>query len=103
MGNRLNRLHTTMITTLRMRNEIHQWVVAALPHPLKLQARNLQQHLSDMRDMGTEGIYYGGYGYSTEFDVERYFRDAPLMIVGEGTNEIQRNVIAGQLVARGGI
>jgi butyryl-CoA dehydrogenase len=46
---------------------------------------------------------HGGYGYSTEYDVERYFRDAPLMIVGEGTNEIQRNVIAGQLIARGGI
>ena len=46
---------------------------------------------------------HGGYGYSTEFDVERYFRDAPLMIVGEGTNEIQRNVIAAQLVARGGV
>ena len=46
---------------------------------------------------------HGGYGYSTEYDVERYFRDAPLMIVGEGTNEIQRNVIATQLVARGGI
>jgi alkylation response protein AidB-like acyl-CoA dehydrogenase len=46
---------------------------------------------------------HGGYGYSTEYDVERYFRDAPLMIVGEGTNEIQRNVIAKQLVARGGI
>jgi alkylation response protein AidB-like acyl-CoA dehydrogenase len=46
---------------------------------------------------------HGGYGYSTEYDVKRYFRDAPLMIVGEGTNEIQRNVIAGQLVARGGI
>lgn len=44
---------------------------------------------------------HGGYGYSTEFDVERYFRDAPLMIVGEGTNEIQRNVIAARLVARG--
>jgi isovaleryl-CoA dehydrogenase len=44
---------------------------------------------------------HGGYGYSTEFDVERYFRDAPLMIVGEGTNEIQRNVIARQLVSRG--
>ncbi|MCW2791768.1 MAG: Isovaleryl-CoA dehydrogenase [Nocardioides sp.] len=43
---------------------------------------------------------HGGYGYSTEFDVERYFRDAPLMIVGEGTNEIQRNVIARQLVKR---
>ena len=44
---------------------------------------------------------HGGYGYSTEYDVERYFRDAPLMIVGEGTNEIQRNVIAAQLIARG--
>ena len=44
---------------------------------------------------------HGGYGYSTEFDVERYFRDAPLMIVGEGTNEIQRNLIARQLVSRG--
>jgi alkylation response protein AidB-like acyl-CoA dehydrogenase len=43
---------------------------------------------------------HGGYGYSTEFDVERYFRDAPLMIVGEGTNEIQRNVITRQLISR---
>jgi alkylation response protein AidB-like acyl-CoA dehydrogenase len=43
---------------------------------------------------------HGGYGYSTEFDVERYFRDAPLMIVGEGTNEIQRNVISRQLIKR---
>ncbi|MFI5565431.1 acyl-CoA dehydrogenase family protein [Amycolatopsis japonica] len=43
---------------------------------------------------------HGGYGYSTEYDVERYFRDAPLMIVGEGTNEIQRGVIARQLVER---
>jgi alkylation response protein AidB-like acyl-CoA dehydrogenase len=46
---------------------------------------------------------HGGYGYSTEYDVERYFRDAPLMIVGEGTNEIQRNVIASQLISRGGL
>jgi alkylation response protein AidB-like acyl-CoA dehydrogenase len=46
---------------------------------------------------------HGGYGYSTEFDAERYFRDAPLMIVGEGTNEIQRNVIAQQLISRGGL
>jgi alkylation response protein AidB-like acyl-CoA dehydrogenase len=43
---------------------------------------------------------HGGYGYSTEYDVERYFRDAPLMIVGEGTNEIQRNVIARELIKR---
>jgi len=46
---------------------------------------------------------HGGMGYSTEFDVERYFRDAPLMIVGEGTNEIQRNVIAKQLVQRNSV
>jgi alkylation response protein AidB-like acyl-CoA dehydrogenase len=41
---------------------------------------------------------HGGYGYSPEFDVERYYRDAPLMVLGEGTNEIQKNVIAKQLV-----
>ncbi|MDX6234973.1 MAG: hypothetical protein QOH68_4112 [Nocardioidaceae bacterium] len=46
---------------------------------------------------------HGGYGYSTEFDVERYFRDAPLMIVGEGTNEIQRSVITRQLIKRNAI
>jgi len=46
---------------------------------------------------------HGGYGYSTEFDVERYYRDAPLMIVGEGTNEIQRDVIVRQLISRGGL
>lgn len=46
---------------------------------------------------------HGGYGYSTEYNVERYYRDSPLMIVGEGTNEIQKNVIASQLVARGGL
>ncbi|MDN3352597.1 acyl-CoA dehydrogenase family protein [Actinomadura sp. DC4] len=43
---------------------------------------------------------HGASGYSTEFDVERYFRDAPLMIVGEGTNEIQRGVIVRQLISR---
>ncbi|WP_198020237.1 acyl-CoA dehydrogenase family protein [Nocardioides sp. J54] len=41
---------------------------------------------------------HGGYGYSQEYDVERYFRDAPLMIVGEGTNEVLRGVIARQVV-----
>jgi alkylation response protein AidB-like acyl-CoA dehydrogenase len=40
---------------------------------------------------------HGSYGYSTELPLERYFRDAPLMIIGEGTNEIQRNVIARRL------
>ena len=43
---------------------------------------------------------HGGYGYSSEFDIERYYRDAPLMVVGEGTNDIQRNVIIRQLIDR---
>lgn len=43
---------------------------------------------------------HGGYGYSAEFDIERYYRDAPLMCIGEGTNEIQRIVIAKSLVKR---
>lgn len=43
---------------------------------------------------------HGGYGYSKEYHVERYFRDAPLMCIGEGTNEIQRMIIAKQLIAR---
>ena len=43
---------------------------------------------------------HGGYGYTTEFPVERYYRDAPLLIIGEGTNEIQRLVIARQLLRR---
>jgi len=43
---------------------------------------------------------HGGYGYSKEYHVERYFRDAPLMCIGEGTNEIQRMIIAKQLMAR---
>jgi alkylation response protein AidB-like acyl-CoA dehydrogenase len=42
----------------------------------------------------------GGYGYMKEFRVERYYRDAPLMIIGEGTNEIQRLVIARNLLQR---
>ncbi|GAC1405088.1 MAG: acyl-CoA dehydrogenase family protein [Candidatus Velthaea sp.] len=43
---------------------------------------------------------HGGYGYTKEFDVERYYRDAPLLIIGEGTNEIQKTIIAKQLVER---
>ena len=43
---------------------------------------------------------HGGYGYSTEFPIERLYRDAPLLVIGEGTNELQRIIIARQLVAR---
>jgi alkylation response protein AidB-like acyl-CoA dehydrogenase len=45
---------------------------------------------------------HGGYGYSTEFDIERYYRDAPLMVIGEGTNEVLRGVIARRLVSGSG-
>ena len=41
---------------------------------------------------------HGGYGYIKESPVERYYRDAPLMIIGEGTNEVMRLVIAKQLL-----
>jgi alkylation response protein AidB-like acyl-CoA dehydrogenase len=43
---------------------------------------------------------HGAYGYSKEYNVERYFRDAPLLLIGEGTNEMQRIIIAKQLVER---
>ena len=43
---------------------------------------------------------HGGYGYSTEFEIERFYRDAPLMAIGEGTNEILRTVIARQLIGK---
>lgn len=43
---------------------------------------------------------HGGYGYSKEFTVERLYRDAPLLVIGEGTNEIQRLVIAKRLIER---
>ena len=52
-------------------------------------------------ELATEAMrIHGGYGYTKEFPVERYYRDAPLMIIGEGTNEIQRIVIARGLLAR---
>lgn len=44
---------------------------------------------------------HGAYGYSQEYHVERYFRDAPLMCIGEGTNEMQRIIIARQILSRG--
>ncbi|UCE30265.1 MAG: acyl-CoA dehydrogenase family protein [Burkholderiales bacterium] len=43
---------------------------------------------------------HGGYGYSKEYHVERYYSDAPLMCIGEGTNELQRIIIARQLIKR---
>ena len=52
-------------------------------------------------ELATEAMrIHGGMGYTTEMPVERYYRDAPLMVIGEGTNEIQRLVIARGLLAR---
>jgi alkylation response protein AidB-like acyl-CoA dehydrogenase len=42
---------------------------------------------------------HGGYGYSQEFEIERLYRDAPLMAIGEGTNDVLRTVIAASLLA----
>ena len=41
---------------------------------------------------------HGGFGYSPEYNIERYYRDAPLLAIGEGTNELQKIIIAKQLV-----
>ena len=43
---------------------------------------------------------HGAYGYSTEYNLERYYRDAPLLAIGEGTNELQRIIIARELIKR---
>ena len=43
---------------------------------------------------------HGGYGYSKEYPIERLLRDAPLLCIGEGTNEMQRIIIARQLIER---
>jgi alkylation response protein AidB-like acyl-CoA dehydrogenase len=52
-------------------------------------------------EVATEAMrIHGGYGYSKEYVIERLYRDAPLMCIGEGTNEMQRIIIARQLVAR---
>ncbi len=52
-------------------------------------------------ELATEAMrIHGGVGYTTDLPVERYYRDAPLMVIGEGTNEIQRIVIARGLLAR---
>ncbi|PXA85418.1 acyl-CoA dehydrogenase [Caulobacter sp. D4A] len=52
-------------------------------------------------EVATEAMrIHGAYGYSKEYPIERLFRDAPLMCIGEGTNEMQRIIIARQLVAR---
>ena len=43
---------------------------------------------------------YGGYGYSKEYEIERYYRDSILMCIGEGTNEMQRMIISKQWIKR---
>ena len=50
-------------------------------------------------DVTTEAIQiYGGYGYVAEYDVERFFRDAKVLEIGEGTSEVQRLVISREII-----
>ena len=52
-------------------------------------------------DMVTEAMrIFGGYSLSVEYEIERFYRDSMLMVIGEGTNEILRQVIAKQLIGR---
>ncbi|MBM9464030.1 acyl-CoA dehydrogenase family protein [Aeromicrobium sp. YIM 150415] len=90
------KVHAARLLTLDAANQFQQGVRSDLEAGMaKLYASEIaaQVALDAVR-------VHGGYGYSKEYDVERYYRDAPLMIVGEGTNEIQRNVIAAQYIGR---
>ena len=65
----------------------------------------MQAMLSESTETGAfcaqEGMrIFGGYSYSVEYEIERFHRDAMLMCIGEGTNEMQRIIISKQLVAR---
>jgi alkylation response protein AidB-like acyl-CoA dehydrogenase len=52
-------------------------------------------------EVATESMrIHGANGYSKEYPIERLYRDAPLLMIGEGTNEMQRIIIARQLIAR---
>jgi butyryl-CoA dehydrogenase len=42
---------------------------------------------------------HGGYGYSKEYEIERLMREAPFLLIGEGTSEIQKNIISKRLLA----
>ena len=88
----------------------HQLVVLAATRYASGQRSNLEAGMAKLfaseaaLSVATDAMrIHGGNGYSTEYDVERYFRDAPLMILGEGTNEIQRQVIVQELIDRGSL
>ncbi|MEK4921037.1 acyl-CoA dehydrogenase family protein [Cytobacillus sp. FSL R5-0569] len=52
-------------------------------------------------ELASEGMrIHGGYGYTKEFNIERYYRDSPLMLIGEGTNEMQKIIISKSLVEK---
>jgi alkylation response protein AidB-like acyl-CoA dehydrogenase len=88
--------------------EAARWLYLAAAHKkdrgerCDLEAAMAKLFASTMCTRATlEGIQiHGGYGYTDEYDVERYYRDAPLFTVGEGTNEILRTVIAKGLVRK---
>ena len=64
----------------------------------------LRKLIEAAQEIATDALrIHGGNGFTSEYPVERYYRDTPLMIIGEGTSEIQKMVIARQLLARHGI
>ena len=69
-----------------------------------LEAGMAKLYASEMcREVAVDAMrVHGGYGYSTEFLVERLYRDAPLLILGEGSNEILQLLIARRLLERDG-
>ncbi len=72
-----------------------------VPEATKSPPKSIQSCLKVALENSVEAMrIHGAYGYSPEYNIERYYRDAPLLAIGEGTNEIQRLIIARQLVER---
>jgi alkylation response protein AidB-like acyl-CoA dehydrogenase len=69
--------------------------------PYTLQAAQAKLYASEMAEVVCRNAIQilGSYGYSTEYPVERLYRDARLMTIGEGTSEVQRMVIARRVLA----
>lgn len=96
-----------MATALQSARLLTYWAAASLDRGERadLQSSMAKLHASEMAlTIALDAMrIHGAYGYSTELELERFYRDAPLMAIGEGTNEVLRTVIAEGLRSRGGL
>ena len=93
MGTKVEAAHQMMVMAARKKDSGERCDLESSMAKLFASEAGVENSLEAMR-------IFGGYSYSTDFDVERYYRDAPLMCIGEGTNEMQRIIISRQWVKR---